>query len=111
MIKIAKSKTITLAAPENAIGSEVGAVYNKVAYMPDTYKRETINPNLLTNTCARSVLPRKPEPFGLIVARPQKDDNMAGYQAPLPNARGFTAGPLSIVPIYNKLPRNYGTFV
>ena len=111
MIKISKPKTIELVPPKNASSSEIGAVFNTAVYAPDTYTREVINPGLMSNTIARGVLPRKPEVFATTVARAQRDDDMAGYQAPLPNARGFTAGPLSVVPIYGKLPRNYGTYM
>tara|TARA_B110000037_G_C16870935_1_gene404017 strand:+ start:105 stop:440 length:336 start_codon:yes stop_codon:yes gene_type:complete len=108
----AKRKTLELVAPKNATSSDVGAVFNTAPdYATTTYERETINPDLMGNTVARGVLPRKPEVFSTIVTRAQKDDDMAGFQAPLPNARGFRAGPLTAVPIYDKLPRNYGTYM
>ena len=49
--------------------------------------------------------------FDYLYVRPEKDDIMAGFQAPAPNARGHKVSALVEVPILKQLPPNNGSYL
>ena len=101
--------------PKRVDPSEIGKIYNRsgetlVNYqsLPDV----KMDYNLFSNVSGRrGVLPREPTPFSYIYVRPEKDDIMAGYQPPTPNAYGQKPSALMDVPILKKLPPNFGTYM
>tara|TARA_R110001599_G_scaffold310279_1_gene517376 strand:+ start:1192 stop:1578 length:387 start_codon:yes stop_codon:yes gene_type:complete len=100
--------------PQRVDPSEIGKIYNRspeellnLQELP--YVK--IDQNLFSNQSGyRGVLPREPTPFSYVYIRPPKDDIMAGYQAPAPNARAQKPGPLMDVPILKKLAPDYGSY-
>ena len=101
--------------PKRVDPSEIGKIYNRsgetlVNYqsLPDV----KMDYNLFSNVSGRrGVLPREPTPFSYVYVRPEKDDIMAGYQPPAPNAMGQKPSALMDVPILKKLPPNFGTYM
>ena len=111
-----KSQTPSMLSnqPQRVDPSEIGKIYNRspeellnLQELP--YVK--MDQNLFSNLSGyRGVLPREPTPFSYSYIRPPKDDIMAGYQPPAPNAYGLKPGPLMEVPILKKLPPNFGTY-
>lgn len=114
--KNVKAETPALldAQPKRVNPSEIGKIYNRsgetllnLQSLPDV----KMDYNLFTNESGRrGVLPREPTPFSYAYVRPPKDDIMAGFQPPAPNAMGQKPSALMEVPILKKLPPNNGMY-
>ena len=110
----AKTPSTLKSLPDRTDPSLIGKIYQRDASsilnlqaLPDI----KMDSNLFTNESGRrGVLPQAPTPFDYLYVRPEKDDIMAGYQAPMPNARGYKVSALVEVPILKQLPPNYGMY-
>ena len=101
--------------PSRVDPSEIGKLYLRSAddllnLQPLPFSR--IDQALFSNESGyRGVLPRAPTPFSYTYVRPPKDNEMAGFQPPHFNAREQRAGPLMDVPIIQKLPPSFGSYM
>lgn len=95
--------------------SEVGKIYNRsgeTLFNLQSLPNVKMDYNLFSNESGRrGVLPREPTPYSYVYIRPEKDDVMAGLQAPAPNARGHKPSAVMDVPILKQLPPNFGSYI
>ena len=110
----AKTPSTLKSMPDRTDPSLIGKIYQRDASsilnlqeLPDI----KMDANLFTNESGRrGILPRQPTNFDYLYVRPERDDIMAGIQAPAPNARGHKISALVETPIVRQLPPNNGSY-
>jgi hypothetical protein len=111
----AKTPSTLKSMPDRTDPSLIGKIYQRDASsilnlqeLPDI----KMDANLFTNESGRrGILPRAPTNFDYLYVRPEKDDIMAGIQAPSPTARGHKVSALTETPIVRQLPPNNGSYL
>lgn len=104
-------RAIKIDQPAAQIGEQhIYSLRGDAVFNPQQAPRESRQKDLSGQGASLGELPRQPAPGTITYMRTPRDDVMAGYRPPEPNARGHFGGPLAIVPVLKRVPRPIYTF-